>query len=143
MAGKPRNSIDTAWARVRVDMGGCWEWTGCLTAQGYGVMSYMGRPTLMHRLLYEDVCGVIPPGMVIDHLCRTRHCVNPLHLEVVTQLENKLRGTGAPAVNARKTHCKDGHELKRVRGGRRCGTCAVAKHREWVANRRKAMEVTR
>jgi hypothetical protein len=47
-------------------------------------------------------------------------------LEAVTNRENMLRGVGVCALNARKTHCKHGHEFTpentyRVKnGGRAC-----------------------
>lgn len=50
--------------------------------------------------------GPIPEGLVIDHLCRDLLCVNPGHLEPVTQKENVRRGVGHGA----ETHCPQGHE---------------------------------
>lgn len=41
--------------------------------------------------------------------CRNRACVRPSHLEPVTGKVNSLRGLGAGALNARKTHCVNGH----------------------------------
>lgn len=38
-------------------------------------------------------------------------CVNPDHLEAVTNRENVLRGAGVTAQNARKEFCKYGHEF--------------------------------
>lgn len=64
-----------------------------------------------HRVSYEIFIEEIPQGFLIDHLCRNRACVNPWHMEVVTNKENVLRGFGACAVNARKTHCKYGHKF--------------------------------
>ena len=75
-------------------------------------MFFDGRKlVLAHRFAYELLRGPIPEGMTIDHLCRTRSCVNPEHFEVVTRGENVLRGVGPPAMNARKTHCAKGHPL--------------------------------
>lgn len=51
------------------------------------------------------------PGTHIDHLCRNRRCVNPTHMEVVTPNENWRRGASPVGINARKTHCKHGHEF--------------------------------
>ena len=64
---------------------------------------------LAHRAYYERYVGPIPEGLVIDHLCRNRRCVNPTHLEPVTSAENNLRGLGPGAVNRRKKACHRGH----------------------------------
>ena len=66
---------------------------------------------LAHRFMYEYLIGPIPDGMTIDHLCRVRKCVNPMHMEVVTQKENMLRGNTLQAKNKNKTHCVRGHEF--------------------------------
>lgn len=86
---------------------GCWLWTGGLSKNGYG--NYWNEGA--HRTVYKSLMGDIPKGMQLDHLCRNRSCVNPNHLEVVTCKENILRGRGLAAVNAKKTHCKRGHEF--------------------------------
>ena len=68
---------------------GHWLWTGDWRANGYGRHSSNGTPeSLSHRVAWHLVNGPIPDGMVLDHLCRERACVNPSHLEVVTRSEN-------------------------------------------------------
>ena len=116
--------------------GDCWVWTGGLDASGYGQFTpKRGQHVRSHRYAYEMEVGAIPEGMVLDHTCRIRACVNPGHLEVVTNRENVLRGTGVTAINARKTHCPAGHEYTpentyvRPAGGRQCRACAVVRHR--------------
>lgn len=90
----------------------CWVWQGKLY-NGYSFINYnsngTNRTVAAHRLSYELFVGKIPEGLVLDHLCRNRACINPLHLEPVTNGENVLRGEGPPAKNARKTHCHKGH----------------------------------
>lgn len=51
----------------------------------------------------------IPDGLVLDHLCRNRACINPNHLEPVSTRVSILRGEGVMARHARKTHCPHGH----------------------------------
>lgn len=90
----------------------CWLWTAAIDRAGYGrIGGADGRILYAHRVAYELAVGEIPKGLVIDHLCRVRHCVNPDHLEVVSQRQNILRGTAPVVENARKTHCKWGHEF--------------------------------
>ena len=87
----------------------CWLWRGA-TLDGYGILSIDGVCRRVHRVTYESEVGEVPPGLVLDHLCRVRHCVNPSHLEPVTIKENVLRGYGVGATSARRTHCLHGHE---------------------------------
>lgn len=91
----------------------CWKIQLSTTQEGYTQfkLSNPRRNVLGHRYIYEIFKGEIPKGLVIDHLCRVRSCVNPDHLEVVTNEENMRRGYGVPAINKRKTHCKRGHEF--------------------------------
>ena len=120
--------------RVRVDGDGCWMWLGHIDPAGYGRIKKPGSrvPSYTHRVSYELHVGPIPPGLQIDHLCRNRACLNPAHLEVVTLVENVMRGFGLPARNARKTHCKHGHEFteantQRSEADRACRACGHAK----------------
>lgn len=113
-----------------------WRWTK--NWKGYGYIRRMHEVPgnrVVHRLFYEMSRGSIPPGLELDHLCRVRACCNPDHLEAVTTRENVLRGFGACAVHARKTHCIRGHEFTdtntyRRRDGRECRTCKDQWQRE-------------
>lgn len=90
----------------------CWEWLGA-TANGYGQIRWGPPPShkreQAHRVSYALARGAIPEGLVIDHLCKNRPCVNPAHLEVVTVKENTARGDSPQAIFLRKGVCKRGH----------------------------------
>lgn len=122
---------------------GCWRWTAATNGAGYGVlaMSRDGVKVLAHRFSYELVHGPIPDGLVVDHLCRTPLCVNPLHLEAVPQRTNNLRGSSPSARQAKQTHCVHGHEFTPentyVRAGHRsCRACHRAQELKRYYRRR-------
>lgn len=120
---------------IPVPESGCWIWEGSL-CRGYGSVCIDGKAYRAHRVSYQMHKGEIPEGLTIDHLCRVRCCVNPDHLEAVTNKENILRGTSPTAHNRRKTHCINGHEL--VPGNlkwnrnqfRQCHMCALQADRK-------------
>ncbi len=130
------------WSRVEKGSD-CWLWSGVITPQGYGNWTWRDdgnlRTDSAHHFAFILSGRKIPDGYHLDHLCRNRRCCNPDHLEPVTPRENTLRGIGPSAENARKTHCKRGHEftvsntyLKKGKYGvlRVCRECAAASARK-------------
>ncbi len=127
------------WRRVTILDNGCWQWTGGQNSEGYGSFTLQvitGQKRIQigaHRWAYLHYVGLVPDRLVLDHLCRNRACVNPLHLEPVTEKVNALRGEGQTAKNARKSHCKHGHKFEcdniafetdsKGRISRRCRKC--------------------
>ena len=87
----------------------CWLWLGALGHFGHGTFKVEGKTVKAHRYAYELLIGSIPDGLVLDHVCQIPPCVNPDHLEPVTQRENVQRGSTPPANNARKELCLNGH----------------------------------
>jgi hypothetical protein len=133
------------WAKVN-KTGTCWFWIGASSQLGYGRLWVNGKWPQAHRLAYEWFVGPIPPGLVLDHLCRQPACVNPAHLEPGTQRENLARGIGAQVIRAMRQaqpHCKRGHEFNEVntyeyRGRRVCRICCNLRQRERYHAKREA-----
>lgn len=103
------------WAKVDIrDDNECWEWSASLLPNGYGQFAQ----TTAHRFSMIASGYAVSSSDVVDHLCRNRKCVNPSHLEVVSQSENVVRGYAGNVLAASatqrsldRTHCKHGHEL--------------------------------
>ena len=116
--------------KIDIQPGGCWLWTGKLQ-DGYGITSFTGKPKIAHRVVYSLLVGSISEGLVLDHLYRIRSCVNPAHLEPVTQSVNTTRGDHW---QRRKTVCPQGHLLidtnRNILGRRFCIECRRAHDRK-------------
>jgi hypothetical protein len=147
---KRRPAIDRLMEKVEIDPETCcWVWQGARSGRGwnagggYSAFYFEGRVTSGHRASYSIHNGPIPPGLTIDHLCRNTLCVNPAHLEAVTDEVNNLRGDGIRGRHARSTHCPAGHPYdeantyRRPDGkGRECRRCRCA-----VVQRNKAKKL--
>ena len=124
----------------------CSIWPGSISSEGYGRYWRDGRQVYAHRAAFEAAFGPIPDGLVIDHLCRNRACVNPEHMEAVSTRETTLRADSPAARAARSDVCAHGHPYddantlvrsSRTRTGwvrtwRQCRTC----HREHMRRNR-------
>jgi hypothetical protein len=123
------------WQRTAPN--GCWIWPFA-KVEGYGVFTYQRKGYRAHRYIYEQLVGPVPRELVMDHLCRNHSCVNPAHLEPVTDRENcVIRGQTVTAENARRTHCeRAGHALEgdnlyiTPSGGRSCRACNTELRRQ-------------
>ena len=105
--------VDRFWTSIEFPpfSNGCWLWLGAVNHSGYGRLYAERRDSRAHRVAYEICVGPIPSGMVIDHLCRNKRCVNPAHLEAVTQGENVRRDHASRFVHRYASHCRHGHPL--------------------------------
>lgn len=132
--------------RVEVSADGCWRWTGPLdTKFGYARTSIACVRMGAHEAAFVLFVGQVPAGLELDHLCRVRHCVNPLHLEAVTREENMRRMRHPwPHEPSALVRCVNGHEYTddntyvRTDGHKYCRTCARVGNEVRRSNRRAA-----
>jgi hypothetical protein len=143
-----RNNVKARLRHMSEDApNGCRIFTGTKTANGYGKLDIFGKPRFAHRAALALHLNDPLAGLVADHLCRRPSCINPEHLEAVTQAENMQRGYSGSVTAAQqlaRTECRYGHELTpdntiiRKRRDRRdgserryraCRICTLAKQR--------------
>lgn len=146
-----RPHIDLFWEKVAVrSRNECWQWLGYRDPEGYGRFHERTGSAKIHitirahRWIYKEVVGDIPEGYVIDHLCRDRGCVNPSHLEAVTNQENLERGWGRRIKNGMVNECINGHEFTsdntylHPRGSKVCRTCTARSRRKYELRKKEA-----
>jgi hypothetical protein len=128
----------------------CWLWIGVMGSNGYGRFWAKGKLWLAHRFAFMLSGQLIPQGMVLDHICRCRGCVNPAHLRVLTSKENTLIGEGITAKRLRRGTCDKGHayikESTRINpktGGRQCEICRSEGHKKYLENNADKIKATR
>lgn len=124
------------WSRVE-KTSGCWIWQGRLDTGGYGTIGHEGKTLRAHRVAFELSGNELTDGLVIDHLCQVKRCVNPDHMEQVTQAENVARAPHPGPIGQRwsknglgpheHSECGTAGSYKR---GCRCDAC-----RGWQNNR--------
>lgn len=141
-------SIDDIWERATPEPNsGCWLWDGHINQNGYGVAWFGGRNLIASRVAFVLANGPIDDILQVDHLCRVRCCVNPMHLEAVTGSVNIRRSELPRLLGERNRHdaearvtCKQGHPYTAENtslnsgGHRYCRAC----HRVTVAAWEKA-----
>lgn len=121
------DDVDTQdfWDRVAVtvDVTECWLWTGNLDFEGYPRYKRQGRHIRAHRVMYVLTHGTIDSTQTVDHLCRVKQCVNPAHLEMVSNQENAARARAAMWA-ARGGRCRNGHDPSEIRYKGAVARCA-------------------
>jgi HNH endonuclease len=153
LTSSPRNSkyeisdVDLAhfWTKVEKTEA-CWLWTRTRLSTGYGVIKINNESLLCHRVAFRYTRGFLPgKGLVLDHLCENRLCVNPDHLNVTTIYLNAFRGGRRPSKSIYRrpvlqTYCKRGHLMENTRkaisGNSVCGICLAIRRSTYNARYR-------
>jgi hypothetical protein len=116
----------------RADLAGpCHVYRGKRSVWGYKNVYIQGVAVKVHRYVWELANGPIPTGLVIDHQCRNRACININHLRVVTLKVNSTENCEGTVwqIQLAKTHCPKGHPYdaenthRKKSGSRDCRQC--------------------
>ena len=147
--------------RIEVRADGCWHWTGwhsnALDGVGakapYAVIQINKKTTTAHRHFYSLANNVVLDSKThVHHKCRNTLCVNPDHLEQLSQANhNRLHDAFGP-INAKlKESCAHGHlwtpestRLDKRDGSKSCKICAAIRlkvyrtshKRKWTPKKR-------
>lgn len=121
------------WTKVLVGLNDeCWLWIGSKDRKGYGQFRVASNKTnKAHIFSYVLHFGLIPKKLHVDHKCSNTSCVNPFHLQLLTNKKNNEKSNSPSAINKRKTHCIHGHSFTKSNtirykdGYRRCKTCEI------------------
>lgn len=126
----------------------CVEFEGCRDVTGYGRIRRNGKLHMAHRWAYEQEHGPIPDGLVIDHLCHNRGCINVEHLEPTTREANAGRDRHKPncpcsACAVVPGYCAQGHDLSVHRGLAGCKACQARRSAEFEVQRKAKRQAAR
>lgn len=121
---------------------GCYAWLGKIGTHGYAFVAYREGGKRLHRkaatVALELAGRPRPEGLEVDHLCRSRWCVNPDHMRYATRSENSLnRG---PYTWYLGNVCKRGHPLPDKLTRNKNGACPIC-YREYQAAYRAARKM--
>jgi len=145
-------TLERFWSHVSPEPNtGCWLWMAGEARGGYAKFKADGKTVVAHKWYWETRNGPVPGGLELDHLCRVRCCVNPIHLEAVTPLVNFQRGLrlgpamiGRKAQNANLLTCSKGHPFSGISGRpgkkrqRFCKICRAEYQLRYRMNRSRA-----
>jgi hypothetical protein len=135
----PQRVLDRARQRIVAGDNDCAISTYSVGSHGYAQIGWTeggkSHMRLAHRVVWEAEHGEIPEGMTVDHLCKTRKCVNVDHLRLLTNFENARRTSGRDWPLG---ECVNGHpnSALRLHGAKSvCGSCSADWQRQYRARK--------
>lgn len=133
----PMRVARRAYERVAVDDHGCWISTYSVASHGYAQVGWQDggnrHTVLAHKAAWVFINGQMPLGMTIDHMCKSRRCVNPEHLRLLPNYENARRVAGGDwplgyCANGHPNSARTDRLVSDRRGGNRTGSiCALCR----------------
>lgn len=135
----PERVRERAFTRHELELD-CWISTYSTGSHGYAQIGWGGNEitkrgvVLAHRASWEHVNGPMPIGKTLDHICKSKKCVNPGHLRVLENYENARRTAGRdwPLGECANGHSNDLLEVF-ADGRTHCGICARNWKRNWAS----------
>ena len=121
--------VEKFLCKINAVDGNCWNWSGEISKEGYGLFSISSKRFFAHRISFEMFKEKLNTSLVIDHVCRNRKCVNPDHLrQVTTRINNIENSISLFAKKSSQSHCVNGHEFSEdsiywEKGRRKCVKC--------------------
>ncbi len=123
----------TKWSLV----GDCWVSDYAEAGDGYAQVGWKDGDRVLHSAVHRVSWwaangGEMPDGMHVDHICRTRKCVRPSHLRLITAFENTSdpgRDRGRTATPTGR-YCRKGHQLVKGSGRPFCRECTSRRSRD-------------
>jgi hypothetical protein len=111
----------------------CLKWKGTHRVDGRPIRGKL----YVYQLAYEIKHGPLKRGLILHHRCKNVWCINPDHLEPMTQSQHMREhgfGGDAHVGQALKTHCPAGHPYDdentyRYKGERHCRACRLESRR--------------
>jgi len=85
---KIHSDLERFMLYVKKDIGGCWEWIGQKCKDGYGKFTTGVHRNQKHFRSHRWITNA-PKGKVAMHICDNPSCVNPAHIEIGNQSDNR------------------------------------------------------
>ena len=97
-----------------VQVNDCWIWIGTVDTSGYGQIKIDNKTKRAHRVSFEIFIAPIPNSVWhtdVLHLCNNKRCINPQHLYLGSDKDNRYDALLQGAYSDRQTFTADERDL--------------------------------